>query len=194
MCHALLYDRKFLALLLRIDQDLAAQTRAGGCRCGGTLHRADYPRKPRGCPVEVRSDYSSRLSFCCSVCRRRATSVSVRFLGRRVYLALAVVLVPARRAGPAAAAAARLGLELGVDRRTVARWRDWWREQFPLTPLWRWTGAWFMPPVPQAQLPGALTERFTGPAHEALMRLLVWLCPVSVRSELTDPAEIVEGR
>ena len=194
MCHALLYDRKFLALLLRIDQDLAAQTRAGGCRCGGTLHRADYPRKPRGCPVEVRPDYSSRLSLCCSVCRRRATSVSVRFLGRRVYLALAVVLVPARRAGPAAAAAARLGLELGVDRRTVARWRDWWREQFPLTPLWRWTGAWFMPPVPQAQLPGALTERFTGPAHEALMRLLVWLCPVSVRSQLTDPIEIVEGR
>ena len=194
MCHALLYDRKFLALLLRIDQDLAAQTRAGGCRCGGTLHRADYPRKPRGCPVEVRPDYSSRLSFCCSVCRRRATSVSVRFLGRRVYLALAVVLVPARRAGPAAAAAARLGLELGVDRRTVARWRDWWREQFPLTPLWRWAGAWFMPPVPQAQLPGELIERFTGPAHETLMRLLVWLCPVSVRSELTDPAEIVEGR
>ena len=51
-----------------------------------------------------------------------------------------------------------------------------------------------MPPVPQAQLPGELIERFTGPAHETLMRLLVWLCPVSVRSELTDPAEIVEGR
>ena len=28
MCHALLYDPKFLALLLRIDHDLAARRRA----------------------------------------------------------------------------------------------------------------------------------------------------------------------
>jgi hypothetical protein len=37
-----------------------------------------------------------------------------------------------------------------------------------------------MPPVPEVQLPGELIERFTGPAHEALMRLLVWLSPVTV--------------
>jgi hypothetical protein len=165
VCHALLYDPKFLALLLRIDHELAAQARADGCRCGGALHRADYPRKPRSCPAEVRPDHSSRLSFCCSLCRRRATSMSVRFLGRRVYLALAVVL----------------GMALGVPRRTLARWRDWWHEQFPRTPLWRATSARFMPPVPEAQLPGELIARFTGPAQEALMRLLVWLSPVTVR-------------
>ena len=179
MCHALLYDPKFLALLLRIDHDLAAQTRADGCPCGGALHRADYPRKPRGCPVDVRDDHSSRLSFCCSVCRRRATSMSVRFLARRVYLALAVVLVSTRHAGPTPAAA-RLGLELGVARRTLARWHRWWCGQFPLTPLWRATCARFMPPVLEAQLPGELITRFAGPAHEALMRLLVWLSPVTV--------------
>ena len=100
MCHALLQNPKFFALLLRIDHELAAQLRADGCRCGGVLHRADYPRKPRGCPAEIRLDYSSRLSFCCAVCRRRSTSMSVRFLGRRVYLALAVVLVSARPAVP----------------------------------------------------------------------------------------------
>lgn len=38
MCHALLYDQKFLALLLRIDHDLAARRRADGCQCGGALH------------------------------------------------------------------------------------------------------------------------------------------------------------
>jgi hypothetical protein len=180
VCHALLYDPKFFALLLRIDHELAAQARADGCRCGGALHRADYPRKPRGCPAEVRPDHSSRLSFCCSLCRRRATSMSVRFLGRRVYLALAVVLVSARPAGPTPAAA-RLGMALGVPRRTLARWRDWWHEQFPRTPLWRASSARFMPPVPEAQLPGELIARFTGPAQEALMRLLVWLSPVTVR-------------
>ena len=179
MCHALLYDQKFLALLLRIDHDLAARRRADGCQCGGALHRADYPRKPRGCPVEVRGDHSSRLSFCCAVCRRRATSMSVRFLARRVYFALAVVLMWARPAGPTSAAA-RLGTALGVDRRTLARWRDWWREQFPQTPLWRATCAQFMPPVPEAQLPGELITRFTGLLPEALVHLLVWLSPVTV--------------
>ena len=193
MCHALLYDPKFLALLLRIDHDLAAQTRADGCPCGGALHRADYPRKPRGCPVGVRDDYSSRLSFCCSVCRRRATSKSVRFLGRRVYLGLAVVLVSARPAGPTPAAS-RLGMALGVDRRTLARWRDWWCEQFPQTALWRAMCARFMPPVPQAQLPGELITRFAGPAHEALMRLLVWLSPVTVGPGQPAAIKLHEGR
>ena len=105
--------------------------------------------------------------------------MSVRFLGRRVYLGLAVVLVSARPGGPTPAAA-RLGLALGVGQRTISRWRGWWREQFPHTPLWRATGARFMPPVGEAQLPGELIRRFSGPAHEALMRLLVWLAPITV--------------
>ena len=192
MCHALVQDPKFFALLLRIDHELAAQARADGCRCGGALHRADYPRKPRGCPVEVRLDYSSRLSFCCAVCRRRSTSMSVRFLGPRVYLALAVVLVSARPAGPTPAAA-RLGLALGVARRTLERWRSWWCEQLPLTPLWRAARARFMPPLPTEQLPGGLLGRFAGAPHEALMRLLVWLSPVTVHSGRPGPIELVEG-
>lgn len=104
--------------------------------------------------------------------------MSVRFLGRRVYLALAVVLVSARRAGPTPAAA-RLSTQLGVSRRTLQRWRAWWREQFPHTPLWRWACARFMPSVPEEQLPVGLIERFAGPPHEALMRFLVWLSPVT---------------
>jgi hypothetical protein len=100
VCHALLQDIKFFKLLLHIDHELAAQTRAVGCPCGGILHQANYPRKPRGCPNELRSVYASRFSFSCNRCRKRATSQSVRFLGRRVYLALAVVLVSARLAGP----------------------------------------------------------------------------------------------
>jgi hypothetical protein len=192
VCHALLHDPKFLALLVRIDHELAAQLRADGCRCGGALHRANYPRKPRGCLSVVRPDYSSRLSFCCADCRKRSTSKSVRFLERRVYLGLAVVLVSARPAGPTPAAA-RLGLTLGIARRTLQRWRAWWHEQFPLTPLWGSTCARFMPPVAAQQLPGELLERFTGAAHEALMRLLVWLSPVTVRGGGPDPIALHEG-
>jgi hypothetical protein len=181
VCHALLSDPKFLELLLRIDHELAAQTRAEGRRCGGALHRADYPRKPRGCLREVRPDHSSRLSFCCSVCRGRSTPTSVRFLGRRVYLGLAVVLVSARSSA-LASAAERLDQALGVARHTVARWRVWWRERFPKTPLWRAAGARFMPPVPEEQLPSGLVDRFMGPTNEALSRLLVWLSPITVRA------------
>jgi hypothetical protein len=53
---------------------------------------ADYPRKPRGCPVAVREEYSRRLSFTCGRCDARATSPSVRFAGRRVYLAVVLML------------------------------------------------------------------------------------------------------
>jgi hypothetical protein len=179
VCHALLQDPKFLALLVRIDHEFAAQCRADGCPCGGALHRADYPRKPRGCPRSMRGEYSSRSSFCCAACRKRATSLSVRFLGRRVYLALAVVLVSGSRTA-STPTGVRLGAELGVSRQTLQRWQAWWIEQFPLTPLWRATCARFMPPVPLEQLPGELIARFAGPAHEALMRLLIWLGPVSV--------------
>jgi hypothetical protein len=192
VCHALLQDPKFPALLLRIDHELAEQTRSEGCRCGGALHRADYPRKPRGWPRHLRADHSSRLSFCCALCRQRSTSMSVRFLGRRVYLALAVVLVSDRRAGPTPAAA-RLGTQLGVARRTLQRWRDWWQEQLPLTPLWRAACARFMPPVRAEDLPGELLERFTGPAHEALLRLLMWLSPITVGGTPAAATELREG-
>ncbi len=118
--------------------------------------------------------------------------MSVRFLGRRVYLALAVVLVSARPAGPTPAAA-RLGMALGMDRRTLARWRNWWREQFPRTPLWQATCARFMPPVPEAQLAGELIARFAAPAHEALMRLLLWLSPVTIGRGQPAAIRVHEG-
>jgi hypothetical protein len=92
VCQALLHDPRFFTFLLQIDHELAAQTQAKGCSCSGALHRADYPRKPRGCPPAVRGSVQRRLSFCCQRCRKRTTSPSVRFFGRHVYLSLVVVL------------------------------------------------------------------------------------------------------
>jgi len=179
VCHTLLQDPNFFRLLLRIDEELADDARAGGCQCGGVLHRANYPRKPRACLNEVRSEYATRLSFCCSRCRKRLTSMSVRFLGRRVYLGLAIVLGSARHAGQNPAAARRAGT-LEVPVRTLQRWRQWWGEQFVLTPLWQARCARFMPPVAIDRLPESLLDRFAGDAEEALMRLLVFLSPITV--------------
>jgi hypothetical protein len=50
-----------------------------------------------------------------------------------------------------------------------------------------------MPPVAQAQLPGELIARFAGPAHEALMRLLIWLSPVSLGRGQTAAIKLHEA-
>ena len=181
VCHALIQNPNFLRLLLQIDADLAAQMHAGGCSCGGVLHRANYPRKPRACPKEVRSDFESRLSFCCNLCRKRSTSASVRFLGRRVYLGLVVVLAPQRRT-TLNAVAVQVVDALAVPARTIARWRHWWLQLFCLTPLWQAACARFMPPLQTLSLPTSLIERFTGPAAEAALHLLAFLRPLSVQS------------
>ena len=141
----------------------------------------------------MRGEYSSRLSFCCAVCRKRSTSLSVRFLGRRVYLALAVVLVSGSRTG-STAARARLGAELGVARQTLQRWHAWWIEQLPLTPLWRATCARFMPPADVLGFPGTLLERFEGSPAHSLMRLLVFLSPVTLRGGGAAAVEVFEAR
>ena len=179
MCHALLQDPNFFRLLCRMDEEMAREARARGCPCGGVLHRADYPRKPRACPAAVRAEFESRFSFCCGVCRRRTTAMSVRFLGRRVYLALAVVLGSARHTGQNVAAA-RLAVTLTIPLRTLGRWRQWWCQQFPLTPLWQGACARFMPPPATDRFPASLLARFTGDAAQALLRLLVFLRPLTV--------------
>lgn len=54
MYHLTLFHSKtFYATLTQFDADLAAEVHARGCPCGGRLHRADYPRKPRGGPARI---------------------------------------------------------------------------------------------------------------------------------------------
>ena len=67
MCHALLSDARLYDLLLAFDHDLAVEARAAGCVfCGGVLHSARYPRKPRGGLDDLGPEYATRLSFCCA--------------------------------------------------------------------------------------------------------------------------------
>lgn len=183
VCHAILSDIKFFQQLVLIDQDLADQTRLQGCPCGGRLHQAHFPRKPRSCPAEVRDDFAMRFSFCCGQCRKRITAASVRFLGRRVHLALAVLLVSDR--GPTPAAARRLAQQLSIAPRTVERWRRWWREHFPATRLWQAMCARFMPPLDIALLPAELLSRFHGTSTEAMRRLLMFLTPLTGIAPIT---------
>ncbi len=180
MCHEALLDAKFRTFLLRIDEDLAAQTRAGGCRrCGNALHRDRYRRKPRGGPGGLCEADCFRLSFTCSVCDKRHTPASVRFLGRRVYLAVTVVLASALRAGLSDRRVSQLGEWIDVPRRTLERWRAWWKQTFIDTAFWKTARGLFMPPLETARLPASLLERFCGAdLSSRLVVVLRFLAPL----------------
>jgi len=158
VCHALFNDSRFYQFLFRIDQDIAAEVQAGGCSCGGVLHSASYPRKPRGIRCVLDESCESRLSFCCATdgCRRRCTPPSVRFLGRKVYLGAVVILVTAMEHGLSARRRQQLIEQLDLYPQTLARWRRWWRTIFPASRCWQANRGRFIPPVDVSQLPGAL--------------------------------------
>jgi hypothetical protein len=182
----LLADATFHDLLLACDRDLAEEARAGRCSlCGGVLHSATYPRKPRGRPQSVSRqlgpDHDRRFSFCCAVdgCRSRATPPSLRFLGPKVYLATIVVLVSIVRHGASPSRVQRMHEAVGVDRRTVERWRRWWRDNFTATPFWQIARAAFMPPVEHDRLPASLLDRFGDDSADAIVALLRFLAPIA---------------
>ena len=109
----------------------------------------------------------------------RKTPPSFRFLGRKVYLAAVVVLIAIMREGATPGRMGRLSGLVGVDRRTVQRWRKWWRDRFTTSPFWRQAAAAFMPPVNQDRLPASLIERFIGSAPERLIAVLRLLLPIT---------------
>lgn len=164
--------------------------RRGGCRvCGGVLHRGNFRRKPRGVPDGVEAELGlgeprpdERLSLCCAQegCRKRHTPASLRFLGRRVFAAVVIVVVMAlATAQGSMAAARRLAEEVQVSERTRTRWRRWWREDFPASCLWREVRGRVSPPVDEARLPATLLERLCGEAPERVQGVLRLLLPLS---------------
>lgn len=180
MYRALLADARFHRLLLAFDRDIAAIVRASGCvRCGGRLHAGSFSRKPRGLPAGLGDDQNLRLSFCCSKrqCRKRNTAPSMRFLGRKVYVGASVIVITAMQQG--GTAARRLAALYGVSRRTIARWRTWWRDVFAASSFWRIAAARFVPPVETVRMPASLLERFAGDAEAKLIALLRLLLPIT---------------
>jgi len=179
---AVLADATFHEQLLVFDRDLAASARAARCwLCGGALHSASYDRKPRGGPTGLGQDYAEHFSFCCAVdgCRKRTTPASLRFLGRKVYLATVVTLISAMLLGTTPARLARLSTVSGIDRRTLARWRAWWRSTFADGGFAPIAKAAFMPPLEIAGLPVSLLDCFSGAIERKLTAVLRFLGPLT---------------
>jgi hypothetical protein len=188
MYHVLFRDASFWDFLFDVDQGLAATAKQKGCSCGGQLHRARYPRKPRGGCRNLPKSYGYRLSFCCDRdgCRKRTTPPSVRFLGRKIYLGAVVVLVAAMRQGPSPRRVRRLSELFDVDERTVVRWRVFWSEHFPQTPYWKANRGRLAPRVDITHLPRALLDAFVhrDDSREDWKRLLEFLSPMTITGGL----------
>lgn len=183
----ILRDPAFFRFLLSIDVEFAGQARRDGCRhCSGPLHVSDFPRKPRGCPASVVEEYSRRFSFTCGHCEQRTTSQSVRFLSRRIYVAVVLML----SSTPQGRAAQSLRDQLNISPRTVQRWRKWWTGDFLRTRFWQAMRSRFMPPLAGEQLPASLLERFDAVnLCDRLTKALRFVCPLSV-----TPVSLCEGR
>jgi hypothetical protein len=174
-------------LLLRIDNELASEACQGRCRdpkCKGPLHVADFPRKPRGVPPAHEDAYSVRYSFTCGRCDLRTTPPSVRFLYRRLYVAAVVLLA----SPPEGASVSRLGAQLGVSRRTLLRWQQWWRQDFVRTDCWKEGRMRFTPLLVGEELPLSMLDRFDAPDPQGrLVQALHFISPVSIR-----PSKVVK--
>ncbi len=179
----LLKDAELIKLLDKVDTELAGERYAKGCAyCFNKLHVGDYPRKPRG--VEA---WDKRYSFTCSKCRKRNTPPSVRYLGRRVYAGVVVILLSAMMHGPNTKGIGVLRDALGVDLRTLKRWRRWWLEVFVNTPFWKAGRGQFMPVVDELLMPHGLVGKFVADSREGLIKLMFFLAPITtLLTERTD--------
>jgi len=187
VCHCPFVDVTFWSSLLAWDQQIAAQVQAAGCpHCGGALHVANYPRKPRGEQRQTLGEaYTRRLSFSCARegCRRRTTPPSVRFLGRKVYLGAVISVLSAGAKALSNTQFSTLIEQLNLPAQTLNRWRLWWNEQVPASAYWQSLSGWFSPPISPRGLPGELLVRVQGSdLCDRLWVLLQLLSPLSCGS------------
>lgn len=185
-----LADESLRQMLEKVDFDLAQKCKEKPCeRCASTLHCDNFPRKPRGGP----EDWDRRYSFTCAEHRHRTTPSSVRFLGRKVYVGVVVVLVSALRHGLKPERVKCLKHNLNIDRRTLEHWREWWLKQFVRCPFWRAARARFMPPLCEQSLPLPLCEAFEVERRDRLLGLLKFLTPITTGKGLFARNVMVVG-
>jgi hypothetical protein len=89
------------------------------------------------------------------------TPSSLRFLGRKVFLGVLVLLLPVLRDGPTPERLVRLCAAYRVSVRTVRRWCRFWRETFVASRAWQAVRGRFAVPVRAGRMPGALLGAFS---------------------------------
>ncbi len=188
MYHSLLTDTRFHNSLFDLDRLIAEQVRHEQCRfCHGNLHQSHFPRKPRGVPEDTVPDYFIRFSYCCGTegCRKRLTPPSMRFLSRKVYSSVVIILIfllkPETDDSRIETINVLLGTTLSVE--TLRRWRHFWIKDMPQTQTWKRL------PIHQSHsqaLPVSLLALFEKSAKQALIMGLKLILPLSAGMHLFD--------
>ncbi len=145
----------------RFDEDLAAEVRDYWmCLRWGAAQRP-LPTQASGwsCGARSRARDACELLLRRRGCRRRATPPSLRFLGRKVFFGVLVLLIPILREGPTPERLRRLEARFGVSRRTLYRWRRWWRETVPRSRWWQQQRGLFAGGVDGEELPDLPARR-----------------------------------
>lgn len=162
MIRELLQKPKLFTLLYHIDKDLATQHRLKRCAyCAGPLHQANYLRKPRGGPDDLPEEYMIRHSLCCGRdgCRRRSLPPSCLFMDRRVYWSVVILVVMTlRQKKMQGDSTKRLMRMFMINRKTLFRWIEYFREIFPYTERWQSIRGQISAMVENAYLPGDFVE------------------------------------
>jgi hypothetical protein len=90
-----------------------------------------------------------------------------------------MTLISAMLLGTTPSRLARLSAVPGIDRRTLARWRAWWRSTFTDGPFATVARAAVATPIDIAALPVSLLDRFAGDIEQKLTALLRFLAPLT---------------
>ena len=184
-----LFTAGFIRELYQEDLAEAERVKAAGClHCGGVLHYANYPRKPRGIEEDVLKllGLEWRISLCCGNdgCRKRTTPKSVLFLGRKVYLGVCLVATDVLRGQ--GVKVAKICAELGMSAETLRRWTRWWSDCVQESWWWRVARALVMPPLEGKHFIGALLDRLLVQAETvktATQKLLIFISPITVPAQ-----------
>jgi hypothetical protein len=175
--------REFFTLLEQHDEGVARRVAAEGCpRCDGPLHRGDYDRKPRGALIAPAGErFVRRFSLCCGRegCRKRATPPSLRFLGRRVYLGVVVIVASLAAQWLGSAEASRP--VTGVPARTTRRWVGWWCGTFVETEVFLAVRARLVG-LAVGELPASIVAKLPGRWPERVRAVLEFLAPLTTGS------------
>ena len=177
-----LLDTEFWNSLKALDEITSEEVREQGCPyCGDTLHRADYPRKPRG--LNTSSQRERRKSFCCCECRKRTTPSSVYYQGRKVFAFAIVVLVSYLREDRDRVAMKVLSETFQVSEVTIRRWLKWWKEVVASSEFWATHRSYVVPGISPDLFLTSLWEKYTCESFlspkQALIKLLQFLSPLS---------------
>lgn len=170
--------------LQQIDLDTFNTARANPCaHCGGKLDCSHYKRKPRGVNLDPDDD-CRRYSLCCREegCRKRLTCVSLRFMGRKVFLGFFILFASSLPKSSEGLRIHRISKELGVAPQTLRRWLEYWREHFVESVFWRREQGLFAPPFDEDNFATILISRFSVKALDCdpWSRLLAFLAPCFV--------------